>query len=100
MDLAAVGRGNACPKLVFPYRCDIKRVLHPLGGHRPADVKAAAGVLRCLDVHCFSATISAPFVGGIGIVIGNTFTALIKVFGLDGVVDVEWSSFEGAAGKI
>src|SRR5205823_9340882 len=75
---------------------DVDRVFEPFAGVGKADEVAAAGVGGGLEVDGGGAIGRAAFVGGSRVVKGDAFAAVVEIFGLNRVADVEGRALEGA----
>src|SRR2546421_4388436 len=93
---AAAGQGGeSCVEAIGPCRGDVDRVIEPFAGMGEADEVAAAGVGGALEIDGGGAVRRAAFVGGSRVVESDAFAAVVEIFRLDRVADVEGRALEG-----
>src|SRR5690606_1662534 len=66
-----VGRGDAEVERVAAGVGDVGRVVEPLAGDHPAEIKTAAGVGGIFDVHALGGAVAVARVGGGVVVVGD-----------------------------
>src|SRR5690606_3087280 len=78
-----VGRGDAEVERVAAGVGDVGRVVEPLAGDHPAEIKTAAGVGGTFDVHALGGAVAVARVGGGVVVVGDALATGVEVLGLD-----------------